>query len=139
MTMMLDAPVGAFPSLARILLVKGHQLAGETLQAALASRGFDVALSASASAAGILEEAQAHRPDVVLLDLELAGVGPGRDLIRPLIGLGATVLVLTRLTDRVELARCLEAGAVGAASKAESFSSVLDKIRRAAKGEMVTP
>jgi DNA-binding NarL/FixJ family response regulator len=136
MTMMLEAPVGAVPFLSRILLVEDHQLVGETLQAALAGRGFDVALSACASATEVLAEVQAHRPGLVVLDLEV-GAGSGRDLIRPLIELGATVLILTGLHDRLELARCLEAGAVGVASKADSFASVLDKIRRAIDGEMV--
>lgn len=138
MTMTLDAPLRADPGRARILVVEDHHLAGETLQAALTGRGFDVALSACASAAAILDEAQAHRPGVVVLDLELTGAGAGRDLIRPLMALGAAVVVLTDATDRLELARCLEAGAVGVASHAESFASVLDKFRRAADGEMVT-
>ena len=66
------------------------------------------------------------------------GAGYGYDLIAPLRELGAQVLVLTGTTDRMELARCLEAGALGIASKANGFASVLDQIRRAAAGETVT-
>jgi two-component system, NarL family, nitrate/nitrite response regulator NarL len=123
----------------RILLVEDHQLVGQGLQTALAANGFDVFCSACATPDGILDEARACRPGVVLLDLELGDAGAGRDLIPPLIGLGARVLVLSGVTDRIELARCLEAGAVGLASKAETFASVLDKVRRAAAGETVTP
>ena len=129
------------PSGARILLVEGRQLMGETLQAALTSRGLDVTLSACASAAETLDAVRTQRPGVVVLDLERSGAGSnsGRDLIRPLIDLGASVLVLMGVTDRLELARCLEAGAVGVASNADSFSSVLEMLRRAAAGDVVTP
>jgi two-component system, NarL family, nitrate/nitrite response regulator NarL len=137
--MALDAPVNAVPLRGRILLVEAHHLAGETLQAALAGHGFDVALSACTSGAKILEEAQAYRPSVVVLELELAGAGSGRALIRPLVDLGGAVVVLTEITDRLELALCLEAGAVGVVSHAESFASASDKFRRAANGETVTP
>ena len=134
-----DAPMTGVPSGARILLVEGRQLVGETLQAALTSRGLDVTLSACTSAAETLDAARAQRPGVVVLDLERAGAGSGRDLIRPLIDLGASVVVLMGVTDRLELARCLEAGAVGVASNADSFSSVLEMFRRAAAGDVVTP
>jgi DNA-binding NarL/FixJ family response regulator len=49
------------------------------------------------------------------------------------------VLVLTGTTDRLELARCIEAGALGIASKANGFASVLDQVARAAEGQTVTP
>jgi len=133
------SPVDPADPRTRILVVDDHELIGEGLRMALEVSGFDVVLSACATAAGILEEASVTRPSLVLLDLQLGEAGEGRDLIRPLIGLGAAVLVLTGLVDRVELARCLEAGAVGVASKAESFSSVLEKIRQAAEGGNVTP
>jgi len=136
---MLDDPGTALPARARILLVEGRQLVGETLQAALTSRGLDVTLSACASAAETLDAVRSHRPGVVVLDLERAGAGSGRDLIRPVIELGATVLVLMGITDRLELARCLEAGAAGVASNSDSFSSVLDMFGRAAAGDVVTP
>jgi len=138
MTMTPDAPVTAAPSRARILLVGSRHLVGETLLAALTTHGFDVALSAGASAAATLDEVRAQRPGVVVLDLDRAGTGFGRDLIRPLIDLGATVFVLIGVADRLEEARCLEAGAAGVASNAESFASLLEKFRRAADGEVVT-
>ena len=136
---MLDDPGTALPPRARILLVEGRQLVGETLQAALTTHGFDVALSAGASAAATLDEVRAQRPGVVVLDLDRAGTGFGRDLIRPLIDLGATVFVLIGVADRLEEARCLEAGAAGVASNAESFAAMLEKFRRVVDGEAVTP
>jgi two-component system, NarL family, nitrate/nitrite response regulator NarL len=136
-TMTIDCP--ATRDHRRVLLVEDHRLVGGMLRDALEVNGFDAVLSTCATAADILEEARAHRPHLVVLDLELGSAGHGLDLIRPLVGLGTTVLVLSGVTDRLELARCLEAGAVGVTSKAEPLASVLDKIQRAGGNEPVTP
>lgn len=139
MSMMLRAPVRGVPSSPRILLVAGCRLLGETLQAALTRHGFDVVVSAGATGADTLDEVRAGRPGVVVLDLDRAGTGFGRDLIGPLIALGATVFVLLGVGDHLEEARCLEAGAAGAASNADSFDALLDRFRRVVNGEVVTP
>lgn len=130
-----DASVDA----ARLLLVDDHRLLVETLQVSLTQVGFAVSVAPCGSYDEILAEAAAVRPSLVVLDLDLQGTGYGYDLIAPLRALGAQVLVLTGTVDRIELARCLEAGALGIASKANGFGSVLDQISRAAEGEQVTP
>ena len=127
------------PEQARLLLVDDHRLLVEMLQMSLIQVGFSVSVAPCASFDKVLAEAAAVQPTLVVLDLDLQGAGYGYDLIRPLRNLGAQVVVLTGTTDRIELARCLEAGALGVASKANGFSSVLDQVRRAACGEMVTP
>ena len=139
MSMTLRAPMTGDRSSARILLVAGCQLLGETLQTALTSHGFDVAVSAGATGAETLDEVRAKRPGVVVLDLDRTGTGFGRDLIRPMIDLGTTVFVLLGVGDNLEEARCLEAGAAGTASNAESFGTLLDRFRRVVDGEVVTP
>ena len=123
----------------RLLLVDDHRLLVETLQMSLARAGFAVSVAPCGSYDEVLAEAAAVRPTLVVLDLDLSGAGFGYDLIGPLRELGAEVLVLTGTTDRMELARCLEAGALGVASKANGFASVLDQVRRTADGESVTP
>jgi two-component system, NarL family, nitrate/nitrite response regulator NarL len=130
-----DAPVDG----PRLLLVDDHRLLVETLQVSLLQAGFAVSVAPCGSFDEVLAEAAAVRPTLVVLDLDLQGAGYGYDLIAPLRKLGAQVLVLTGTVDRIELARCLEAGALGIASKANGFGSVLDQIRRAADGESVTP
>lgn len=126
------------PAQARLLLVDDHRLLVETLQMSLGAVGFDVSVSPCSTFDEVLAEADAVRPTLVVLDLDLEGAGYGYDLIDPLQDLGAEVLILTGTTDRMELARCLEAGALGIASKANGFASVLDQVRRAADGETVT-
>jgi DNA-binding NarL/FixJ family response regulator len=123
----------------RLLLVDDHRLLVETLQMSLGQSGFAVSVAPCSSFAEVLAETEAVRPTLVVLDLDLQGAGYGYDLIGPLRALGTEVLVLTGTTDRTELARCLEAGALGIASKAEGFGHVLDQIHRAAAGETVTP
>ena len=129
----------ASPDGARVLLVDDHRLLVETLQVSLSQAGFSVSVAPCGSFAEVLAAAAEVRPTLVVLDLDLQGAGYGYDLIGPLRELGAQVLVLTGTTDRIDLARCLEAGALGLASKANGFGNVLDQIRRAAEGETVTP
>jgi DNA-binding NarL/FixJ family response regulator len=123
----------------RLLLVDDHRLLGETLQASLALAGLDAVVAPCATGDAILAAAKENQPTLVVLDLELDTAGHGYDYIAPLRSLGADVVVLTGTTDRIELARCLEAGALGVVSKANGFANVLDHIRRAALGECVTP
>ena len=123
----------------RLLLVDDHRLLVETLQMSLSAAGFAVSAAPCGSFDEVLAEAAAVRPTLVVLDLDLQGAGFGYDLIGPLRELGGEVLVLTGTTDRLELARCLEAGALGVTSKANGFASVLDEVRRTAAGETVTP
>lgn len=142
MTLTLTAPepdFAAAPAGPRLLLVDDHRLLVETLQVTLAQAGFAASVAPCGSFDEVLAEAAAVRPSLVVLDLDLQGAGYGYDLIGPLRELGAEVLVLTGTTERMELARCLEAGALGIASKAAGFASVLDQVRRAADGETVTP
>jgi DNA-binding NarL/FixJ family response regulator len=142
MTITLTAPqvdLVASPDGPRLLLVDDHRLLVETLQVSLVQAGFTVSVAPCGSFDEVLAEAAAVGPTLVVLDLDLQGAGYGYDLIGPLRELGAQVLVLTGTVDRTELARCLEAGALGVASKAHGFGNVLDQIRRAADGESVTP
>jgi DNA-binding NarL/FixJ family response regulator len=122
-----------------VLVVDDHRLVGQGLRVTLMVNGFDAHLASCSSADEVVHDASRLRPDVVLLDLQLAAAGHGRDLVRPLADLGAAVVVLTGETDRVVLAECLDAGAVGVASKAESYDSVIEAVQRAAAGDHVTP
>lgn len=123
----------------RLLLVDDHRLLVETLQVSLTQSGFTVSVAPCGSIDEVLAEAAQVRPSLVVLDLDLQGAGYGYDLIAPLRQLGAEVLMLTGTVDRIELGRCLEAGALGIASKADGFGAVLDQICRAADGEAVMP
>ncbi len=140
MTVTLDDRVtGTTTGTGPVLVADAHQLVGETLQATLEPHGIDVSVSACTDAQAILHEVWSLRPALILLDLALAGVGQEWDLIPTLVDQGVTVLVLAGDGNRLELARCIEAGAAGVLSKASSFGTVLEAIRSALSGEPVTP
>ena len=68
----------------------------------------------------MLERIERERPKVVLLDLHLDDAGgTGLPLIAPLVAEEPRVVILTGVTDRIELAACVEAGAYGLGSKAQ--------------------
>src|SRR5437868_475206 len=120
MTFTLTTPEVEFtgaPERPRLLLVDDHQLLVETLQMSLRQAGFEVWVPSGPSFDQVLATAAEVRPTLVVLDLDLQGSGYGYDLIGPLRELGAQVMVLTGSTDRIELAKCLESGALGIASK----------------------
>jgi two-component system nitrate/nitrite response regulator NarL len=134
-----DRVTGATIGTGPVLVADAHQLVGETLQTTLALHGINVSVWACTHPEAILDEVWAVRPALVLLDLALAGVGRDWDLIRPLVDQGIVVLVLAGTAERLELARCMEAGAAGVLSKESSFDTVLEAIRAALNGEPVTP
>jgi two-component system nitrate/nitrite response regulator NarL len=99
---------------ARVLIVEDHALVATGLQLALTARGWEVATTDGPTAADVLHHAGSFQPQVVLLDIDLGeGVGSGVDLIAPLLGTGAQVVMLTAETRRTVLAACLEEGAAG--------------------------
>jgi DNA-binding NarL/FixJ family response regulator len=131
--------------MSRIVIVDDHRLLADTLVAALQARGLSAwapPLDASAPRA-LMEMVLEHRPDLVLVDLDLgAGAvaaettdGPGGTggtdgggLIAPLTAAGVAVLVVTGLTDRLRVAGALEQGAIGAQAKSDGFEALVDAV-----------
>lgn len=123
----------------RVLIVDDHKLIAQGLAVSLEAEGMDVAIVVGPTLDDILAAARRFRPDVVLLDLQLEEAGNGLELVAPLRDLGAQVLVLTGVTDRVRLAQTVEAGATGLARKNEPFDQLIEKVMRAARGQPVQP
>jgi DNA-binding NarL/FixJ family response regulator len=119
----------------RILVVDDHPLMAVGLQLALAARGWEVEVASGPIAAAVVAHASSFEPDLIVLDVHLgADLGSGIDLIAPLRRVGAAVVMLTGETDRLVLAACLEAGAVGLISKGSGLDEVLTSIEDAAVG-----
>src|SRR3954452_25053099 len=78
-----------------------------------------------------------HEPEVVLMDLEMPGIG-GIEATRRLAsgdGGGPKVVVLTSFADREHIAAALDSGAVGYLLKDSGPEEIVSGIRAAAAGE----
>lgn len=111
-----------------VLIVEDHALLAQTLVIALYAEGCRALVADLSGAATLLQQVRAHRPGVVLLDLDLGDLGDGVDLVQPLTELGARVLVVSGSTDRLRLAETVERGAVGFLSKRVPFEQLLSTV-----------
>jgi DNA-binding NarL/FixJ family response regulator len=120
-----------------VLVVDDHRTFAEALALAVQlEKGLAVLVAASGREA--VEIAERDRPDVVLMDLEMPGMG-GIAAIRRINEThpGAHIIVLSAHDDDLIRARALEAGAVGYISKLTPLSEIADLVRRAHRGESI--
>jgi DNA-binding NarL/FixJ family response regulator len=111
----------------RVIIVDDHPIVREGLVAAL---NVDVA-GAFGSAEDALREAARLRPDVVVLDLELPGLGG----IEAIPRFSAPVLVLTAYGTDEDIDRALAAGAKGYLLKGAPLDEIERAIEAVARGE----
>jgi DNA-binding NarL/FixJ family response regulator len=123
-----------------VLLVDDHNVFAQTLAAALgATDGFEV-VGVAQTGADALEQAQATRPNVALIDLGLPDFG-GVELARRLCESNpeTRVVVLTGSLDLAYFSAAMEAGASGYLTKESGLIDVTDAIRAAHDGRVVVP
>lgn len=118
----------------RVLIVEDHELLAESLKMALGAGGLDVQHCKPRDADAVLLAVRDHRPDIVLLDLDLGRMGTSVPLIRPMTDLGARVVVVTGIEERHRLGECVEAGAAGVLSKARPFEELVEAVHGALDG-----
>jgi two-component system, NarL family, nitrate/nitrite response regulator NarL len=121
----------------RVLIVEDHTILAESLALALRLTGFDEVELASPDLLehdAVVEQVEAIKPEVVLLDLNLGRHGVSIPLIQRITELGPRVLVLTATEDPVMLGRCIEAGASGVFSKSKPFERLIPAVADAARG-----
>ena len=97
----------------KVLIIEDHALFAESLQLALNLEGYDVEclpVSETGGAQGVLAAVARIRPRIVLLDLDLGGVGDGVRLITPMAKAGIEVVVVTASSDRARWGECLHCG-----------------------------
>ncbi len=122
----------------RILLIDDHALFRGGIRALLTQQpDFEVVDDAADGVEGV-KRAKQHRPDVVLLDLNMPGLS-GLETLHLLVqdAPSAAVIMLTVSEDAEELAAALQAGARGFLLKNIETDALISAIRRAAAGEPV--
>lgn len=122
----------------RILIVDDHTLFRNGIKLVLQRHeGFEVAGEAGDGLEGV-KRAKQLKPDVVLLDLHMAGTG-GLEALRLLVEdvPDAQVIMLTVSEDADDLLETLRSGARGYLLKNIDTDFLLESIRRAAQGESV--
>lgn len=119
----------------RILIVDDHPLTRDALAALLAQQGFEV-VGEAASGEEALEAADALRPDIVLLDLTMPGMG-GLEALPRLREEApeAEVVVLTASDAEESLLSAIRAGASGYLLKTEPPQQIAAFLRGVARGE----
>ncbi|MEV7544820.1 response regulator transcription factor [Streptomyces sp. NPDC089915] len=122
----------------RVLIVDDHPLFREGLRAALESTGAALVVAEAETGGQVPEAVDAHRPDVVVMDLSLPDVS-GIEATRRLAAShpGLPVLMLTMSDDDGSLLAALQAGARGYVVKGAGSEEVLHALRTVAAGGAV--
>jgi DNA-binding NarL/FixJ family response regulator len=118
----------------KILLVDDHIVVREGVRRLLSGiGGIDLREAASGDAA--LEMFGKERPDLVLLDLNLTGIG-GLELLRRLLALDekVRVVVFSMHAEPIYAARALRLGARGYVSKSAGAEELVTAVKRVAEG-----
>ena len=118
----------------RVLLVDDHVLLRSGIAALLGTQPDFAVVGAVGSAEEALAELSALKPDVVVTDLAMGGVG-GIEGTRWLAADGARVLVLTVHPEEESLLATLDAGASGYVTKDSGEDRLFAAIRTVARGE----
>lgn len=114
----------------KILLVDDHVIVRSGLRSLLASVA-DTQISEAATGREALQRLRQDRPDLVLLDLKLPGIG-GLELLRRMLleDRTARILVLSMHAEPLYAARAMQLGARGYLSKNASAEELLTAVRR---------
>jgi two-component system invasion response regulator UvrY len=118
----------------KILLIDDHAIVRTGLRNLLMSE-LEAQISEAATGRDALLMLRQDRPDLVLLDLNLPGVG-GLELLRKMLQEDKTVriLVLSMHTEALYAARAMDLGARGYVSKNASAEELLTAVRRISEG-----
>jgi len=118
----------------KILLVDDHEIVRNGLRNLLMSVS-GTRITEAATGRDALVRLRQDRPDLVLLDLNLPGIG-GLELLRRMLveDKAAQILVLSMHAEPLYAARAMELGARGYLSKNASADELLTAVRRIADG-----
>ena len=127
-----------FPRPIRVLLVDDNLLAVQALERWFGTRPDMECAGSATDADAAVSRAASGNPDVILLDLEMPGIDTLALLPRLIQACpSACVLMLSGYCRESDIARSLDAGAMGYIAKDEPTAEIASLIRRAAAGECV--
>ena len=124
----------------RVLLADDHAIVLEGLRALLDGEPDITVAGWTTDGTEVVKLVQQHKPDVVVLDLELTTI-KGTEVLAALRDRPTPpkVLVLTAYNDGESLRSALDAGADGLALKTDSPQQTLTAIRQVHAGQLVFP
>lgn len=118
----------------RVLIADDHAVVREGLSLLVDSeQDLEVAAAVDSGQAAV-EKAKSDRPDVVLMDLAMPGIGGIEATARIVSSTDCAVLVLTTFGESERVLSALDAGAVGYLLKDSSGADLIMGIRSAAAG-----
>lgn len=121
----------------RTLIVDDHGIVREGLERLLETMD-DITVVGSVATGDLgVNAAQALRPDLVLMDLDMPGGLDGVEATRAIVAAdpAAKVLILTSYSDRNRVLCAVDAGAVGYVLKDSPADDLIRAVRSAARGE----
>lgn len=127
-------------SVIRIVLADDHHLVLEGIRSLVEAEPDMAVVGTARDGAEALEVVRGSRPDLLVLDLEMAGMD-GRTCLRLIREeeLPVRVLVLSAYGDGASLRTAIEGGADGYALKTEPPQQTLVSIRQVVRGQLVFP
>lgn len=132
MTSTSDAPL-------RVMIVEDHELVRSAIRGTLSVPGIDV-IAEARSAEEALAIVMEHRPDVVLVDIDLPGMS-GLHLVRELAPRlpHAHIVMLTGSVSRDDLMTAVRSGASGYLTKDMSSSGLVRAVLGIKQGDLPMP
>lgn len=124
----------------RILVADDHPLFRAGVAAVISKEPDMVVIGQAGDGREAITLYRVHRPDVVLMDLRMPGLG-GVEAISIIISEnpGARILVVTTYQGDVEALHALKAGAIGYLLKSSMLEELSLAIRRVAEGKRYVP